>query len=78
MSKGDDMTDWTPRSALSTAALGTWGAWFGDFATAPAAKRYLTMQFTGPKVPDRDSFVAWEIREVEGRWQVRLCEAGAS
>lgn len=67
------MTDWTPRSALSTAALdGSWGDWFGNFATIGAAKRYLTMQWIGPKVGDRDSYPATEIRQVDGRWQVRI------
>lgn len=66
------MTNWPPRSATSTAILGTWGEWFGNFATAAAAKRYLTMQWTGPKVSDRASYPASEIREVEGRWQVRV------
>lgn len=60
------------RSALSTEPVAEWGDWFGSFATAAAAKRYLTMQFTGPKVPDRDSFPASAIREVDGRWQVRV------
>lgn len=67
------MTNWTLRSAVSTDALdGKWGAWFGDYATAAAAKRYLTMNFTGPKVSDHAEFPAWEIRQVDGRWQVRL------
>jgi len=55
---------------------GTWGAWFGDFATAAAAKRYLTMQFTGPKVPDRDDWIDSDVQQNgEGRWKVRLCQA---
>ena len=65
----------TLRSARSIEPVAEWGGWFGDFATAAAAKRYLTMQFTGPKVPDRDSFPASAIREVDGRWQARVAYA---
>jgi len=48
-----------------------WGAWFGDFKTAGAARRYLTMNWTGPRVTDADAWHA-EVREHEGVWQVRL------
>lgn len=48
-----------------------YGDWFGSYATQAAAKRYLTMQWTGPKVSDHEWW-AGETREHEGRWQVRL------
>ena len=69
------MTDYAPRSATSTAIIGTWGSWFGEFKTAAAAKRYLTMQFIGPKVTDRDCWTAWEIRQVSDWWEVRVAYA---
>ena len=53
-----------------------WGDWHGDFATAAAAKRYVTVNWTGPRVPDRESWVGFDIRATpEGRWQVRLAQA---
>jgi hypothetical protein len=64
---------------MTSATTGTWGAWFGDFATSAAAKRYLTMNFTGPKVPDRESWTGAETRyTAEGRWQVRVCESATT
>lgn len=69
------MTDWAARSTTSTDVVGTWSQWFGDYATAAAAKRYLTMEFTGPNVTDRACWPASEIREVDGRWQVRVAYA---
>lgn len=48
-----------------------YGDWFGSFATRAAAKRYLTVTWTGPNVPDSDMWTG-ETREQEGRWQVRL------
>ena len=65
----------TTRSATSTTVTGIWGDWFGSYATASAAKRYLTMEWTGPKVPDRGNWDGSAIRITpEGRWQVRLAE----
>ena len=52
----------------------TWGEWFGSFATAAAAKRYLTMTFTGPKVGDRGRWAADLRQATDGTWQVRLGE----
>lgn len=55
---------------------GTWGMWFGDFATAPAAKRHITRYYTGPKVPDRNNWIDSDVQQNgEGRWMIRLCEA---
>jgi hypothetical protein len=53
----------------------TWTAWFGDFATEAAAKRHLTTHFVGPKVRGRDEYIGTEIRQSEGRFQVRLLQA---
>ena len=52
----------------------TWGNWFGDFATASAAKRYLTINFIGPKVEDRDGWVSDMRQAPDGTWEVRLGE----
>ena len=53
-----------------------WSAWFGDFATRAAAKRHLTMVWTGPKVKDHAHWIDSEVREnADGRWQVRILEA---
>lgn len=52
----------------------TWTAWFGDFATEGAAKRFLTMNFVGPKVPSRDEYLDSEVRAHNGTFQVRLLE----
>lgn len=67
------MTNW-PFMTLDMTRI-KWGAWFASFATASAAKRHITMNYTGPKVPDRDSWVASEIRlGDDGRWQIRLAQ----
>ena len=51
-----------------------WGSWFGSFATAGAAKGYLTRTWTGPTVPDGQQWVG-EVRQgAGGRWEVRLGE----
>jgi hypothetical protein len=52
-----------------------WGDWFGSYASRPAARRYLTMQWTGSRVPDSANWIASDTRMMEnGRWQVRLAE----
>lgn len=52
----------------------TWGDWHGTFATAAAAKRYLTINYVGPKVEDRDGWVTDLRQATDGTWQVRLGE----
>lgn len=47
------------------------GDWFGSFATQAAAKRYLTMNWTGPRVCDGAHW-AGEVCFAEGRWVVRI------
>lgn len=72
MARGSDMQE-VLCYGLSSEPVAEWGDWFGSFATAAAAKRYLTMHFTGPKVPDRDSFPGWGYRlGPDHRWQVRV------
>ena len=52
-----------------------WSGWFGSYASRPAARRYLTTQWTGPKVPDSANWIASDTRMDEnGRWQVRVAE----
>ena len=66
----------TPRLFTIDSATHQWGDWHGSFATAAAAKRYLTVVWTGPKVPDR--YNASEVRvRPDGRWEVRVGEWGA-
>ena len=49
-----------------------WGDWFGSFKTAAAAKRYITLNWIGPKVADK-SFNASEVRlRPDGRWELRI------
>lgn len=59
---------------MTEQAFKPWGPWFGDFATGAAAKRYLTMNFTGPKVSDNARWKGEVRAKDEGRWEVRLAE----
>ena len=53
-----------------------WSDWFGGYATKAAAKRAITMIFTGPNVSDRANWIDSEVREgADGRWQIRVQEA---
>ena len=46
----------------------TWGDWFGEYNTIGAARRYLTMQWTGPRYSD-DQWIG-VVKETAGVWQV--------
>ena len=48
-----------------------WGQWFGSYATIGAAKRYLTMQWTGAKYAD-EYWTGIVRQNAEGSWEVCL------
>jgi hypothetical protein len=61
---------------MNAQATVEWGEWFGSYKTAAAAKRYVTMNWVGPKV--NDSFNASEVRQrPDGQWEVRVGEVTA-
>lgn len=54
-----------------------WGEWFGSYATIGAAKRYLTMQWTGPKYAN-EYWTGVVRQNAKGSWEVCLGQVEVS